>query len=135
MTGAGKTHTMFGDRSEKGLADLCVSGLEGSQISVCFLEIYNETVKDLLNQTDRNLNIQENQSGEIQVPELAEFPVGDSETLHEVIDYGNSRRTVAATSANKTSSRSHAILIFNVQTGNFKAKLQIVDLAGSERAA
>jgi hypothetical protein len=65
MTGAGKTHTMFGDRSEKGLADLCVSGLEGSQISVCFLEIYNETVKDLLNQTDRNLNIQENQSGEI----------------------------------------------------------------------
>lgn len=24
MTGAGKTHTMFGDRSEKGLADLCV---------------------------------------------------------------------------------------------------------------
>ena len=49
MTGAGKTHTMFGDRSEKGLADLCVSGLIGSQISVCFLEIYNETVKDLLN--------------------------------------------------------------------------------------
>lgn len=24
MTGAGKTHTMFGDRSEMGLADLCV---------------------------------------------------------------------------------------------------------------
>lgn len=57
------------------------------------------------------------------MPELAEFTVNDSETLHEIIDFGNSRRTVAATSANKTSSRSHAILIFNVTTGTQKAKL------------
>jgi len=49
MTGAGKTHTMFGDRTERGLADLCVEGLSGNQITVSFLEIYNETVKDLLN--------------------------------------------------------------------------------------
>jgi len=48
MTGAGKTHTMFGDRSEKGLADLCVAGLTGSILTVSFLEIYNETVRDLL---------------------------------------------------------------------------------------
>ena len=68
------------------------------------------------------------------MPDLAEFPVVDSDNLHEIIDFGNSKRTVAATSANKTSSRSHAILIFNVTTGNYKAKLQIVDLAGSERA-
>jgi len=60
--------------------------------------------------------------------------VQDSEALHEIIDFGNSRRTVASTSGNKTSSRSHAILIFNVVTGENKAKLQIVDLAGSERA-
>ena len=65
---------------------------------------------------------------------MTEYAVEDSETLHEIIDYGNSRRTVAATSANKTSSRSHAILIFNVCTNAVKAKLQIVDLAGSERA-
>jgi len=55
MTGAGKTHTMFGDRTERGLADLCVQGLLGNQITVSFLEIYNETVKDLLNQNDKNL--------------------------------------------------------------------------------
>jgi len=57
------------------------------------------------------------------VPELSEHPVTGSDALHEIIDYGNSRRTVAATSANKTSSRSHAILIFNVTTNTFKAKL------------
>jgi len=50
MTGAGKTHTMFGDKNQAGLADLCIEGLNGSQISVSFLEIYNETVKDLLQQ-------------------------------------------------------------------------------------
>ena len=49
MTGAGKTHTMFGDKNQAGIADLCVEGLKGSEISVSFLEIYNETVKDLLN--------------------------------------------------------------------------------------
>lgn len=48
------------------------------------------------------------------VPELSEVRVDDQETLHEIIDYGNARRTVAATSQNKTSSRSHAILIFSV---------------------
>lgn len=83
---------------------------------------------------EKNLQIQESTQNGVQVPELSEHPVTDSEALHEIIDYGNSRRTVAATSANKTSSRSHAILIFNVTTSQFKAKLQIVDLAGSERA-
>jgi kinesin family member 18/19 len=42
---------------------------------------------------------------------------------------------VGSTSHNETSSRSHAILIFNVVSGKHKAKLQMVDLAGSERAA
>ena len=91
-------------------------------------------MRDLLSQVERNLQIQESTQNGVQVPELSEHPVTGSEALHEIIDYGNSRRTVAATTANKTSSRSHAILIFNVSTNSFKAKLQIVDLAGSERA-
>lgn len=58
--------------------------------------------------------------------------------MQRIIKIGNERRTVAATGANQTSSRSHAILVFNVATqtpeGETLAKLQIVDLAGSERA-
>jgi len=57
MTGAGKTHTMFGDRAELGLADLCIQGLHDSSVTVSFLEIYNEQVRDLLTQTERNLQI------------------------------------------------------------------------------
>lgn len=60
MTGAGKTHTMFGSYrrlAEAGIADLAVQSLfenpghndkMKSMISVSFLEIYNEHVKDLL---------------------------------------------------------------------------------------
>jgi kinesin family member 18/19 len=78
--------------------------------------------------------------------------VTSAKDLQKVIIIGNERRTVAATTANQTSSRSHAILIINVETypkphseyANTDpepvsqirrfAKLQIVDLAGSERA-
>lgn len=44
-------------------------------LTVSFLEIYNETVKDLLSQTERNLQIQENQAGTINVPDLTEYAV------------------------------------------------------------
>ena len=57
MTGAGKTHTMFGDKKQSGLADLCVEGLKKSAITVSFLEIYNETVRDLLQPQRTNLQI------------------------------------------------------------------------------
>ena len=61
----------------------------------------------------------------------------------ELISIGNHRRVVANTGANMFSSRSHAILIFNIEgvkhTGKetiiVRSKLQMIDLAGSERAA
>ena len=74
------------------------------------------------------------------VQDLSEFEIEGIDDLQNIIKIGNERRTVAATGANLTSSRSHAILIFNVVTENrdeaypTMAKLQIVDLAGSERA-
>ena len=64
MTGAGKTHTMFGSGVlknlanvpvEEGIANLSIRALFSDQqsestVSVSFLEIYNEHVKDLLSQ-------------------------------------------------------------------------------------
>ena len=73
--------------------------------------------------------------------DLSEYGVENASSLEKLIKFGNERRTVAATGANQASSRSHAILVFNVVTPNdkhpelppYSAKLQIVDLAGSER--
>jgi kinesin family protein 18/19 len=70
-------------------------------------------------------------------------PVAEASDLMDLIKLGNQRRIVANTGANRFSSRSHAILIFNIEglskdeteTRFVRSKLQIVDLAGSERAA
>jgi kinesin family protein 18/19 len=59
MTGAGKTHTMFGQRGEPGIANLVMqdlfvpetSEIHQSKVTVSFLEIYNEQVKDLLSES------------------------------------------------------------------------------------
>jgi len=59
MTGAGKTHAMFGQRGEPGIANLVMqdlfvpetSEIHQSKVTVSFLEIYNEQVKDLLSES------------------------------------------------------------------------------------
>ena len=62
-----------------------------------------------------------------------------------LLQKGNKERTQEPTAANKTSSRSHALLLVNVQqTAKSRAsgqgavkngRLYMVDLAGSERAS
>ena len=82
----------------------------------------------------------------VMVQNLQEIPVAEASELMDLIQLGNLRRFVANTGANRFSSRSHAILIFNIEgrskdkneigeITHTKSKLQIIDLAGSERAA
>ena len=56
----------------------------------------------------------------------------------QIIDLGNSVRTIGATGANDDSSRSHAILQINLyddSTKKLHGKMSFIDLAGSERGA
>ena len=88
-----------------------------SVVTVNFLEIYNEQVKDLLttsNSNTQNLAILEDPAKGVIVQDLSEYEIEGVEDLQNIIKIGNERRTVAATGANQTSSRSHAILVFNV---------------------
>ena len=49
------------------------------------------------------------------VQNLQEIAVYEASELMDLISLGSERRFVASTGANKTSSRSHAILIFNIE--------------------
>ena len=49
------------------------------------------------------------------VQNLQEIAVYEASELMDLIALGSERRFVASTGANKTSSRSHAILIFNIE--------------------
>ena len=162
MTGTGKTHTMFGDiycqnepkDIEPGLIILAVKDIFWKieiqinenrnlefKIKLSYLEIYNEQVKDLLVDTSENLMILEDQIKGVVIPDLIEKQLNNPNEIINFIDQGNSRRTMASTSSNQFSSRSHAILILSIEKRNLLepnqiiyAKFCLVDLAGSERA-
>ncbi|KAM3826815.1 kinesin-like protein KIF19 [Vipera latastei] len=153
-TGAGKTHTMLGTDSEPGiyirtLRDLFqaieATGDEWNYlVYVSYLEVYNEVIRDLLNPSTGYLELREDSKGCIQIAGITEVSTTNAQEIMELLTKGNKERTQEPTAANKTSSRSHAVLQVSVkQTNRVKGigeevrvgKLFMVDLAGSERAA
>lgn len=118
-----------------------------TMVTVSFLEVYNEEIKDLLNPKDIKLNIRESAEKGIFVEGLAELIVKDNNDLLRLIYQGNAVRRVAATQMNAQSSRSHSVFTIKIDYRTLeqlpggltkeltvKAKLNLVDLAGSERA-
>jgi hypothetical protein len=176
QTGSGKTFSMMGgeDEGSEGIiprlnrsmfeelqrihseVDKAGEGEEEpetyeSLVSVSYLEIYNEVIKDLLNPSDRRLEVREHPKLGIYVKDLATLVVEEPGTVAQLIEQGNKVRKVAATKMNDRSSRSHSCFIIKIEqrrvvkthgsdgsvttrTTTVNAKLNLVDLAGSERA-
>ncbi|XP_075927846.1 kinesin-like protein KIF2A [Petromyzon marinus] len=100
-----------------------------------FFEIYSGKVFDLLNKR-APLRILEDSKQQVQVLGLIECPVSSSEEVLALIETGSKCRTSGQTSANATSSRSHAIFQLILRRGELlHGKFSLVDLAGSERGA
>ncbi len=149
---SGKTFSMMGvkedleyqgiiPRSVKEIFDIINKKPEGwfFEIEVSYLEIYMERINDLLNTSKKNLQIRQNNFGEVYVENLTKENVGSIEEIYDIIKQGDSVRKVTATNLNKESSRSHSILsIYLNQTcpdsTHIASQLNLVDLAGSERA-
>lgn len=152
-TGAGKTFTMVGTPEQPGIMVRALNDLfhtmetnENRQvktkISMSYLEIYNENIKDLL-EPGGHLELREDaKTGVIQVAGLSETSTTSTKEVMRLLTKGNKERTCEPTAANKTSSRSHALLQVNVRQSLTKGdgeevkngRLFMVDLAGSERA-
>uniref|UniRef100_A0A3B3X7K6 Kinesin-like protein n=1 Tax=Poecilia mexicana TaxID=48701 RepID=A0A3B3X7K6_9TELE len=152
QTGSGKTYTMEGVTSDPGInqralrllfAEVTEKTLDWEyRIVVSLVEIYNETLRDLLRQnpTDKlDIKLNPDGSGQLYVPGLTEIAVQSPEDINRVFELGQVNRATACTNLNEHSSRSHALLIitvsgFNSTTGTrTQGKLNLVDLAGSER--
>mmetsp|Transcript_1193 Transcript_1193/g.1938 ORF Transcript_1193/g.1938 Transcript_1193/m.1938 type:complete len:1119 (-) Transcript_1193:206-3562(-) len=155
-TGAGKTHTMIGSKAEPGIMVRVMNDLfhysekngkrdgVAFKITVSFLEVYNENIKDLLSDVEEYLDLREDPIAGPMVAGITEVETKSSEEIMNLLHTGNQRRTQQATAANEVSSRSHAVLQVVVEckdrapgtVANIKVgKLSLVDLAGSERAA
>ncbi|XP_056153497.1 kinesin-like protein KIF19 [Lampris incognitus] len=153
-TGCGKTYTMLGTDKEPGIYVRTMNDLfraieETSDdmqysVSMSYLEIYNEMIRDLLNPSSGFLDLREDSKGVIQVAGITEVSTINAREIMELLMKGNKQRTQEPTAANQTSSRSHAVLQVAVkqqsrcrdvlQEVRF-ARLFMIDLAGSERAA
>jgi len=158
-TGCGKTHTISGTEDDPGVIYATMAELFQRieerradyvvDVSLSFLEIYNEEIRDLLATPDAyrpkgGLAMREDDKRRIVVAGLVEVIPKSAEEVKAVVMAGNERRTQSPTHANATSSRSHAILQINVTQSprlaevteeRTMATLSIIDLAGSERAS
>ncbi|CBZ56086.1 putative kinesin motor domain-containing protein [Neospora caninum Liverpool] len=140
------TRAARGLHTKQGRCEACLGCAihQSSTVHVSYLEVYNERIRDLLDPSRVSLEVQED-AGKVRVSNLSEHPVEGPEAALALLAQGNKNRCCAATAANSTSSRSHAIFQLVVKSewlsktkGTFaatEAKLSLIDLAGSERAS
>ncbi|ORZ41738.1 P-loop containing nucleoside triphosphate hydrolase protein [Catenaria anguillulae PL171] len=159
QTASGKTFTMMGNDAQPGVIPRAVNDVftyikltEGRReflLRVSYLEIYNETIRDLLSPETRDLRIHEDRKRGVYVSPLKEEIVTSPAQVLKVITRGESNRHISTTDYNEHSSRSHTIFQmviesrdpYNAASTQGSAKtvkiscLNLVDLAGSEKAA
>ncbi|KAL1548699.1 kinesin-like protein KIN-UB [Salvia divinorum] len=167
QTGTGKTYTLgrLGDEdtSARGIMVRAMEDIlanispETDSISVSFLQLYMESIQDLLNPANDNISIVEDQkTGDVSLPGVTVCEIRDQQSFIQLLRLGEAHRIAANTKLNTESSRSHAFLMVHVKKsvvdrdefcleaqnrsiGNLrppilrKGKLIVVDLAGSER--
>ncbi|CAH9093372.1 unnamed protein product [Cuscuta epithymum] len=170
QTGTGKTYTLgeLGDEdhSTRGIMVRSMEDIlenispDTDSVSVSYLQLYMETIQDLLNPANDNISIVEDQkTGDVSLPGATVVDVRGKGNFMELLQLGEAHRYAANTKMNTESSRSHAILMVHIKRSvsvretdisadfddpsplatNFKppmlrkGKLLLVDLAGSER--
>ncbi len=115
-------------------------------VSISFLQIYLETLQDLLaplagGRVGDSLLLRECPREGFYVQGLRSFPVRNFAEAAALINLGLENRQMACTSMNTSSSRSHTVLTVELEVRPCpsrkrpaaQAKLRMVDLAGSER--
>ena len=152
QTGSGKTFTMEGsdikNQETQGIIPRCIDTIfqnikktdENTNfiITVSYIEIYMEKIRDLLDLSRENLQINKNNT-EIKVSGATEIYISSINEIVETLYIGAQNRAQASTSMNATSSRSHSVFTITVTQKNetkgtvIKGKLNLVDLAGSEK--
>lgn len=162
QTGSGKTYTMMGTQDEPGVIPLMVRDIMrhrehlvsqkiNCDLRFSYVEIYNEKVKDLLDNSHQ-CRVREHPLTGPYVENLTVVTLSSYEQFCDVLAIGNTNRMTASTKMNEASSRSHAVITFTLKQTRFAhdgaseldvgepveemtSSIKLVDLAGSERLA
>lgn len=153
QTGSGKTYTML--HPKDGIIPLTINhifkwikkletyGWEYS-ISCEFIEIYNETIYDLLRSNStgdipKHEIRHDTENKKTSITNVTTCKLDSEDTVNKLLQKASKLRSTASTASNEHSSRSHSIFIihldgYNTKTGlRSRGTLNLVDLAGSER--
>ncbi|XP_009980706.1 PREDICTED: centromere-associated protein E, partial [Tauraco erythrolophus] len=159
QTASGKTYTMMGNEDSVGIIPkaiqhvfkiICEIPDREFLLRVSYMEIYNETITDLLCDIRKKkpLGIREDVNRNTYVEDLIEEVVVAPEQVMEWIRKGEKNRHYGETKMNEHSSRSHTIFRMIIESRErsdlanancdgavMVSHLNLVDLAGSERAS
>ncbi|XP_078727841.1 centromere-associated protein E [Lampetra fluviatilis] len=155
QTSSGKTFTMMGSESYPGIIPLAmkevfdvIKNLPGREflLRVSYMEIYNETICDLLSKDKKkkSLEIHEDANRTVYVADLSEEVITSIKDILEIMRIGEKNRHYGETKMNDHSSRSHTIFRMIIESRERSQResmdgviavshLNLVDLAGSER--
>ncbi|XP_051124891.1 kinesin-like protein KIN-14N isoform X2 [Andrographis paniculata] len=159
QTGSGKTYTMMGKPGQTDQKGLIPRSLEQVfetrlnlqaqgwkyEMQVSMLEIYNETIRDLLapnrsaESAAKQYTIKHDANGNTQVSDLTIVDVHSSKEVSYLLDRAAQSRSVGKTQMNEQSSRSHFVFTLRIAGYNestdqqVRGVLNLIDLAGSER--
>ncbi|XP_041669850.1 kinesin-like protein KIF9 isoform X2 [Cheilinus undulatus] len=160
QTGSGKTYTMTGSTESYKQRGVIPRALQevfqevkkrtecAFSVHLSYLEIYNETLVDLLSSLQgsphpcpRSMVVMEEPGRGVFIRGLSLHPVHSEEEALNLLFEGEMNRIIGAHALNRNSSRSHCIFTVHIESRSrtlsdakyVTSKLNLVDLAGSER--
>uniref|UniRef100_UPI0037E99A8C kinesin-like protein KIF9 n=1 Tax=Semicossyphus pulcher TaxID=241346 RepID=UPI0037E99A8C len=160
QTGSGKTYTMTGSTElykQRGIIPRALQEVfqevekrteHAFSVHLSYLEIYNETLVDLLSSllgsphpSQRSMVVMEEPGRGVFIRGLSLHPVHSEVEALNLLFEGEMNRIIGSHALNRNSSRSHCIFTVHIESRSrtlsdakyVTSKLNLVDLAGSER--
>ena len=141
QTGSGKTYTMVGNfdnQETKGIIprsfDYIFNEIKKDKehkynIKISFIQIYLETIQDLLEPTNKEIRIREDPEHGVYLEGVQWVKVNNTNECSQIFKNGEKNRITESTLMNASSSRSHAILIVKIEKNIILSKEKIAELS------
>ena len=134
----GKSNSKYKNSKKNILIDSSNKYFTKARFTLTIIEIYNEQIFNLLEESTPNLSIYEDSNGNLNIPELSPVNINNFEEASKLFKLAEKFRRTASTEFNERSSRSHCIFSFHIklidnENNITRSTLHVIDLAGSER--